>query len=73
MARRGSLDRRHIQGRATHGAERAWMIQFANFERFIRIGWRPPMTFAEVMRKRLKEEFPDLTEAGLDSIQKHHF
>jgi hypothetical protein len=43
-------------------------------ERLIRIGCRPGgPTFPEVMRARLREQFPDMDDETLDSIEKHYF
>jgi len=43
-------------------------------ERLIRLGVRPGgRTFAEAMRRRLREEFPWIDEETLDSIEKYHF
>jgi hypothetical protein len=43
-------------------------------ERLIRLGVRPGgPTFAEAMRRRLREEFPWIDEETLDSIEKYHF
>jgi hypothetical protein len=44
------------------------------WERLIRLGVRPGgPTFPEVMRQRLREQFPDLTEEDLDDIAKYYF